>query len=282
MKRQPSIHISKQALYKVLSKVLADDYSDKQLKVLCKLILQEGVKYSLLRRSLNVTNQKTAKSTKGIRETEPEDARTFAHILTLCRKKLRHRAIIQPAPGSKDWKLIQGILLNVNVFCEDFNLEKKKGYLVYIELGLKRMGNFYLTNFQNLHTNIVNEYGAVEELQQDMTPLRTEKAHSIYSKHCGELAMVVDYTRDPAKMVHFKRVAEKAQKLKITLEHYIAAQFEGLKWAKTIPDPAQLVTDAAIVRLNKYIVKANLKDEMVEGETDDVVLKIKKQWSKLF
>ncbi len=281
MIRQPSIHISRRALYKVLKKVLPEDYSDKQLKALCKSILQEGVKYALTKRSVNVTNQKLHKSTKGIRETETEDTKLFAHLLTLCRKNLRHRAIVQPAPGSKDWTLIQGIISNVNSFCDDFKLQKKAGYLKYIELGLKRMNNFYLTNFQNLHGSIVNEYGAVEELQKDMTPLRTEKAHSVYSKHCGELAMPINFSKDPVKMVCFKQVAEKAQELKISIEHYIAAQFDGLKWAKTIPDPQQLVTPAAITRLSKYIVKANLKEEMSSNDADDIAAKIKNQWSRL-
>ena len=281
MKRQPSIHISKRALYKVLKKVLPDDYSDKQLKVLCKRVLQEGVKYALTKRSLNVTNQRLAKSTKGIQETETEDVKLFAHLLTLCRKKLRHRSIVQPGPGSKDWSLIQGIIPNVNNFCDDFGLDKKPGYLSYIEIGLKKMGNFYLTNFHNLHTAIANDYAAIEELQQDMTPLRTEKAHSIYSKHCGQLAIVRNYTNDPAKMVYFKRVAEKAAELKISLDHYIAAQFDGLKWAKTIPEPQQLVSDAAISRLQKYIVKANLKEEITNTDTEDVAKRIKEKWSKL-
>lgn len=281
MKRQPSIHISKRALYKVLKKVLPEDYSDKQLKLLCKRVLQEGVKYALSNRSLNVTNQRLAKSTKGIQETETEDVKLFAHLLTLCRKKLRHRSIVQPGPGSKDWTLIQGIIPNVNNFCQDFELAKKAGYITYIELGLKKMSNFYLTNFQNLHTAIANDYAAIEELQKDMTPLRTEKAHTIYSKQCGQLAIIKNYSNEPSKMVYFKRVAEKAAELKISIEHYIAAQFDGLKWAKTIPDPQQLVSDAAINRLQKYIVKANLKEEITNADTEDVAKRIKQKWSQL-
>lgn len=282
MKRQPSIHISKGDLLKVLKKLLSEDYSLEQLKVLRTRIMREGVKYALTKRSINVTNQKLLKSTKGIMNTETEDTKLFAHLLTLCRRKLQHRAVIQPAPGSKDWTLIQSIIPNVNSFCDDFNLAyKREGYRIYIELGLKKMNKFYLTNFPNLHDAIANEYAAVEELGKDMTPLRTEKAHDIYSKHCGELAMVVDFRRDPAKMVCFKRVAEKAQQLRVSIENYIAAQFEGLKWAKTIPDPHQLVTDAALTRLNKYIVKANLKEGMQDEEADDVADKIKQQWSKL-
>lgn len=281
MKRQASIHISKGALYKVLRKVLEDDYTKEQVKVLCKAILQEGVKYAIPNRSLNVSNQKLVKSTKGIRETETEDTKLFSHLLTLCRKQLKHRGIIQSSPGTRDWTIIQGTVSFVNTFCKEFKLTKKEGYLAYIKIGLKKMNTFYISNFQSLYDQIVSEYAAVEELQDDMTPLRTEKAHSIYSKHCGQLAIIRNYSKDPSSMVCFKRVADKAAELKISIEHYIAAQFEGLKWANTIPDPKQLISEAAISRLQKYIVKAGLKEEMNQKSTDDVAEKIKKQWSKL-
>jgi len=213
--------------------------------------------------------------------TETEDTNLFANILTLVRRSLHHKGLIQPKSGSKDWTIIQGIIPNVNVFCDDFKLTHKKGYHIYISLGLKKMGNFYITNFQSLHNAIVNEYAAVEELEKDMTPARTQKAHEIYSKHLGEMAIVKNYHNDPSKMVYFKRVAELSSKLKIEIKHYIAAQFEGLKWANTIPDPQQLVTEAAITRLNKYIVKAGLKGALEENKADNVVSLIQKQWSQL-
>lgn len=281
MVRQPSIHITKQKLFKVLKRVLAEEYSDKELRSLTRAIMQEGVKYSLSKRTLNITNQTLAKSTKGIMNTETEDTNLFAHILTLVRRKFLHKGIVQPKPGSKDWTVIQNIIPNVNAFCEDFKLTHKRGYYIYIEWGLKKMGNFYLTNFQSLHNNIVNDYAAVEELEKDMTPARTQKAHEIYSKHLGEMAIVKNYNGDPSKMVYFKRVAETASKLKIEIKHYIAAQFEGLKWANTIPEPQQLVTEAAITRLNKYIVKAGLKGSLEDNKAEDVVSLIQKQWSQL-
>jgi hypothetical protein len=281
MERQPSIHISKGALYKVLKRVMPDDYADKELKALCTAILKEGVKHSLANRTINVTNQKLQKATRGMQDTQTDDVNKFAHILTLCRRKLHHKGIVQPAPGSKDWTIIQGLIANVNSFTEDFNLTRSKGYLVYIESGLKRMNNFYITNFQSLHTSIVNDYGAIKELEEDMTPIRTQTAHEVYSRLCGELAIIRNYSKDPSKMLCFKKAADIAAGLKVSIENYIKAQFEGLKWANTIPEPSQLINEGAITRLNKYIVKAGLKNGMDESNAQDVAAKIKQQWSKL-
>ena len=281
MKRNPGIHITKSKLHKVLSKVLFEDKSANEIKALTDAIMRESVKYAIPKRSLNITNQKLVKSTNGIVNTETEDTNMFAHILTLSRRRLKHRAIVQPRPGTKDWTVIQGIIPNANLFCNDFELDKKVGYLKYIESGLAKMNNFYITNFQSLHESIVNDFAAREELANDMTPLRTEKAHTVYSKYLGEMAIVKDYHKEPGKMVYFKRVAEKASELNISIEHYISAQFEGLKWAKSIPEPQQLVTEAAINRLNKYLVKNDLKSGIEEDKASDIASKIKKKWSQL-
>lgn len=281
MKRSPSIHITNSKLYRVLKRVLAEEYSDKELKALVKAIMMESVKYSLTNRSINVNTKRDEKSTRGLVSTETEDIALFAHLLTLHRRKLNHRAIIIPRPGTKEWTFIQHIIPNVNSFCEDFNLSKKAGYSKYIEIGVKKMNLYRLTGFSTMHDLIADEYEAINELANDMTPARTERAHQVYSKHLGEMAIVKNYSKEPSKMVYFKRVAEKCSELKVTIEHYIAAQFDGLKWANTIPEPAQLVTEASMTRLNKYIVKANLKDEINNAGADELADKIQKQWSKL-
>jgi hypothetical protein len=255
MKRQASLHITSINLSVVLEKLLSDKLPSKtDFTKLANDILVNSKQYSITHRSLLVDKPKLLKSTNKLVLSTRDDAGVFAQLLVVVRRKKRHKGISLIKVGSREWSMVKEVASLAMDFCNDFGLKREEGFKIYIEMGLDKMNNFNLSRFNTVHQSICDNYNAIQTIKEDITPAQTKAIMEIYEKYLGEkTGITIDYTKNPDKYVYFIKAKEEANKARVKLQDYISAQFKGLEWCNSYPEPNQLIGDSAIQRLNKYL-----------------------------
>lgn len=275
MERVASIHITEEHLVLVLKEIRQ---TRRGAEKLARMILIRGKIYSINERSLLENSHKAEGKLIKMGLSSRDDATIFSQRLMFQRRKLRHKGINIIKPGSKDWGMIKEATALANEFCTDFHLKQTDGYDKYIRLALRKMQKFSLMKLNMLHQGICHEFEAITEIEQDTNPEATEKVMDVYNRMMNErTGEIIDYQKNPEKFVQFLRVRHECKKRGIDPEHYIKAQYEGLEWTGSIPDPSQLMGDKAHERLVKYLSRnKHLVIKTKQGPKIDFT-KIKKQ-----
>ena len=258
MRREPSIHITKTDLEKILIGILPKGVLTNKL---VDQIFIEATPYSISSRTVVPTNNRVEKKVEKLVKSSRMDADILANALYLVRKKLKHKGITQIKPGTKDWETIKNLSTSAIEFCNDFNLDKKSGFIKFIEIGLSRLGpKFNLNRLSSLNGTISEIYEASLEISKDDEPDLTMELYQLYSKHImSQTGIFEDFINEPEKYVWFVRARQQAKKINLSLDLYIEAQFEALDFTRGIPYPSQLVGPKANQRIYQYLYKKGLK-----------------------
>lgn len=222
--------------------------------------MELGKSYSASSRSIKVTNDKLEKKVIKLKLAGRSDTAVFAQLLLLVRQQLKHRGLKLIKVGDPDWLNIKEACKLATDFCNEFQLEIKTGYKEYIKLGMRKMKNFSVFKFKNLHSAICNEYEAIQIINQDRTPNQTEECHDIYLANIADRTGFSQGYKDyPEKYQYFVKAKEEAKKFGVSSRIYISAQFHGFEWNNSVPDPAQLVGPKSLDRLQKYAFANNIR-----------------------
>ena len=215
--------------------------------------MEKARSLSLNSRNIYISTEKLLKKADKVKLAARSDTGVFAAQLLLIRRKLKHRGLALIRPGDPDWFNIKEATKLATEFSNEFSLEPKIGYRIYIETGMGMMKNFSVFKFRSIHAAICNRYEAMQEIQQDKRPDLTEKMHNFYLAIISEkVGFTQHYKNNPEKYVYFKRAREEAERVGINPRQYIQAQFGAFEWKSGIPDPMQLVGTKAIERVQRY------------------------------
>lgn len=261
--RQPSLHITEKELVQVLKKIKAAyNLSNITEKELAALLLTQAKNKSCNNRNIVISNDKLEKKAKTILKSSKGDAVLLAGIIYNFRMKKRHRGITRIDQDSRDWSQLKNLVTVCIQFCNDFGLEKRKGFIKYIELGFTKITSTrqYISKLVNMSETIANEYDAILTIQEDDNAGETRDIHDYYTSLIAQRTGITEsYLNNPIKYLNFKKVGEITDSIDIPFEIYITAQFEGLAWASSYPDPNQLTGDKARERLNKYLFENKIR-----------------------
>lgn len=257
MIREPSIHITRNDLQKILKSLgIEEEYFVKE-------IMKRAKSYSLNSRNVMITNDKLEKKAKKIIQSSRKDADLFAQLIYAIRKSKKHRGISMMKPGGKDWDILKEVAASALYFTNEFNLKKRDGFIEYITIGMNKMKKFSLLKFKNLNESISETYDADTEIKEDDESDITEAMYNIYFQTILSNTGIPDESKDiPERYVWFVRARIEAENLNIDPLIYIKAQFAGLDFANSIPHPTQLVGVKARDRVMRYAYKnkINLKN----------------------
>ena len=270
MSRDPSIHIKKSDLLRILLNCGVSEPSK-----LCNSILSQAKSYTISSRSIQVNNDFQQRKAKKILASSTDDSVLFSRILYRYRVKLKHRNIPEIKKGSNEWLSIKEVTKQANDFCDNFKLDKKNGYTIYLEIAFSKMNKFALFKMLNMYQGICDTYEALQLIKEDPhSRAETDQAHKAYNKMIfDKTGLAYDYKNMPEKYKYFVLVGGICFDLNISPTDYIQAQFDGFAWRDTVPDPAQLVGDKAKQRLTSYLFKNNIKVKASRQKTVN--------WSKI-
>lgn len=269
MKRDPSIHIRESHLYEIVNEVM-EQVKEKFLgkkdvepeefnNTLVYFIVRKAKKYAINNRNILEGNAKLLSKAANITLNSRDKSNLFADTLNSVRRYLQHRGITKIKPGDKEWDMIKVLTESALGFCEDFKLKPRNGFTIYITIGINKMRGYSLNKFKSLHSSICNYQEALLTIQNDPTPGSTQEVYNYYSKKLNELVgLSPNYTKDPESFCYFISAKENSIITGVDFKTYIDAQFEGLSWTGSAPEPQQLVGEKAIARLTKYLNKNGL------------------------
>ena len=252
--RDPSIHITESNLARILGELGLPNH-----KELSKRIMKKSKLYPLNNRKISISTKKMGTKVGRVLSSNNSDAELFSNLLLHYRRKLKHRGISQIKQNSRDWLTIKEIVSNANEFCEEFEMDKREGYIKYITIGSSKMAKFMLNKFTNMGSSIIETYHSMVELESDDKPKETESIYDYYvNRILSKTGIPIDYKDKPDKYIHFYKARLLAKKLGVDSITYIKAQFYALEWRSGYPEPIQLVGDKAIQHLNKYLFENNI------------------------
>lgn len=259
MGREPSIHISRTRLIQILQECQIGGAKE------AELIMKKAVKHSLSNRGLIISNDKIKREATKIVKASQSDSQLLSKLIHDIRvQHLKHRGVTRITPGNITWEQLKNLAVKCVDFCNEFGLDKKKGFIEYLKIGLPKISSTrnYLQKLTAMYESICQIYDAKSIIETDNDSELTKEVHDHYvqriSKHTGIYQSYVD---DPITYKYFLGVKEIVKKYDVPPEIYIKAQFIGLSFTESIPTPNQLVTEKAIQRLNNYLYKNKLKVE---------------------
>lgn len=262
-KRSPSIHITKSQFEEILNTLEVDNFPVEAFFVIAR-------KEAINHRAVLVSNNKNTKRVNNILLASKGDAALVADILYATRIKLKHRGVRKiNESNSREWANCKKLAEICNIFCEDFKLDTREGFIKYIETGLKRMTDYrnVMQRLISMQDNITNQIDAELELQHSDLELTKEIHDYFIGKIAKATGIYESYENKPEKYVHFAKVGEFLKEEGWDYKTFIDAQFESLAWCNGLPDIAQMYTDKAIERYNKYLYK-NKNKQLLEDEPE--------------
>lgn len=271
-KRSPSIHITKSQFEEILNTLEVDNFPVEAFFVIAR-------KEAINHRAVLVSNNKNTKKVSNILLASKGDAALVADILYAIRIKLKHRGVRKiNESNSREWANCKKLAEVCNTFCEDFKFDTREGFIKYIETGLKRMTDYrnVMQRLLSMQENITNQVDAEIELQNSDLKLTKEIHDYFIGKIAKATGIYESYENQPEKYVHFAKVGDFLKEEGWDYKTFIDAQFESLAWCNGLPDIAQMYTDKAIERYNKYLYKNKNKqllgdEPTVEGSLWDSI-----------
>jgi len=256
MKREPSIHITKSDLIKVLEKLATVGDA---IKIADK-IFHIAKPYSIHTRTITVSTERMEKKAKKLIQSSRHDADLLSKLIYNRRQKIKHQGISPIKVASKDWGMLKEVTAHALNFTNEFKLTRRYGFLKYVEVGLSRMKKFNLSKFLPMYQEICERYQALIEIEKDDDSEMTNQIYKIYARWVIEYTGLHDILEElPERYVWFVRAREQARNMNVAVNVYMQAQFEGLDFAKGIPYPSQLVGLKATERVIRYCYKEGIK-----------------------
>lgn len=258
--REPSIHITKSTLEELMVEICS--YSSNGAKRFSEVFMKKAAKKAITGRGITITNDKIERDLKRRVATTKGDTDLLANIIYSVRIKKKHRGIRQMTQDDRDWLQLKGLTKVCNQFCNEFEIDKREGYIKYVEIGLSKISSMhsYIAKLTNMYEAICNDYAGISELTHDTNKSGTMAMHDFYCETVSNKSGIPnDFTNRPDKMMCFMKAREIADEYNCNYEDYIEAQFEALEFCNGIPTVEQLYGDKAIERLSKYLYKTGTK-----------------------
>lgn len=273
MKRDPSIHLKKSSLHKLAREYVVQ--SNNAIKVtqaidLVNFLIKNGGKHNATNRSILVSNARVEKKVDNVLKSSQSDTMFMAVLIKMTRISLGHRGVSEIKSGSRDWGVVKQMTSAALEFCSTFDLPKKEGFTKYLKIGMEKMAKFGLTKYLSMKEAIFTTYESHLEILSDKWPNNTKNTHNEYVNRIFNITgLNNDYTKNPEKYVYFVRVTKYCMEVGLLPKQYLEAQFNGIGFKDTYPDPAQLVGDKANERLNRYLFEHKIKiNEKKKNPTD--------------
>jgi hypothetical protein len=261
--KEPSLHITKANLIKVLKEVQDNDefYTNREAyHKLADAILRRGKKYSIYSRTLNITTDKDIKKIKKVTSSELSYTNEFLKSFYAIRR-LKHRVgNIKYDENHADWPTIKELGGHLKDFVKAYDLELKNGSTIFVKLLFEVSPKAVINFWPKMVPKAIDLYQSLQEVKKDQYPEQTEKLHKIYNQNLiDKVGISNNYMQIPSVYKFFVEATRLCiEELNCDIETFVKAQFDGLSWSGSYPQPSQMVTEAAKERVVKYAYSNNI------------------------
>lgn len=259
--KEPSIHISKSVFQKILeSKGIS--IPDKKIDSIFSIARN----YSLDHRSILSNNSRNRKSLDRRTKSPIGNANLLAQIIYLVRTKLKHVGVTKIKQTDSQWAQVKELSPIIDEFCETHNLSQREGYIKFVEIGLKLMGNSNRPNYSYCANWMLQKaswistyYEAIKEISEDNYKEETNEIYNCYINKILEMTGISNnYKKNPTDYVNFIHARKLADKIGVDYKIFMDSQFEALSFCNGIPKLEDLGNEKAQQRLTQFISKHGL------------------------
>lgn len=284
--KEASIHITKKNLQKVFIEMAkAEEFGWPSSKPLeerfvefVNTIARRSKKYSINTRNIAVNNSLAEKKAAKLASTTYEYTQVFLKALYVIRRQKHRHGNLRYDESHKDWPTIKSLAGQLEIFCRRFSKTPNKGALLFVE-HLFNISPKGVLNYWNQSIDKVFEYQeAIEEIQKDPQQEESKNLKRIYNQELLNKVGLANPDDNPTTFVHFVRASKLQRELGCRKEDFIKAQFEGLSWTNSYPEPYQLYGSKARERLIKYMYKNNI---VLNPKSEEKTNSPKIDWKKL-
>jgi hypothetical protein len=260
MKRIPSIHITLPDFEKALKTCFPKKGPiDWDYKSMAEDIMRECKKSSSLSRHGLAANKKTKERILKSPPIKKGDTDSFLQMLYLVRRNMKHRAIKIIQQGTGEYSQLKLATKHANDFCTIYELPTREGFREFIEIALKKAGNYRPNIFNTYYETIAKIYEAKLIVRDDPNRAMTEEAYKAYThKIASKTGSTPDWKNEPEIYATFVEVAKICKELRVKPQIYIEAQFYALEWKNGLPEINQLTTQTARQRYSKFLFEKGI------------------------
>lgn len=181
-----------------------------------------------------LTKYKVKEVDKILAEFYSENINTLNGII--CIKRF-HKNIKSTITTDAEYRALSDIATLAEQFCNIFDLSINEGFNIYVDYGIKFIGNNYsLNKFKTYNEKIVGAYSNELAIKTDKSIKETDYLIKLYAKNCNVSYEDVNtyYRHD---FIHMKNACEIHN---INVESWLKSQFEFFAQFKKNPEPYQL------------------------------------------
>lgn len=264
--RDPSLHIKKSDLIKVLNEV---KYSSRTTgKKLVDEIFIQSQRYQIKDRYLEVLDNKSKLRKKMSRSQESDKGapdkivETFNRsLVTVLMEDNMYRKQDLVTKGHKDYILLKEIAKNAHEFCKHFDIASvKEGCEEYVRMGYGMMRRYSLNRFKYYDSKIYALFENKLIVLQDDNRTNTMNYYNLWKEVMIEYSGIdgfLDIENDYGKFAYIVLGRIEADKNNAPYDEWIVAQFEGLSFLDQLPELPQFSTEGSLDRYVK--LKRNIK-----------------------
>ena len=269
--REPSIHI-KLPTFQKLNQDLGLGLSDPQIMELFK----KARSLSDIQRSAVNLNKKVANKVQRGTTTVVGDAQLLADVIYSTRISLKHLGVTKIKQSDPQWSSLKELAPIINEFCDVNSLDRRKGYIDFVKVGLELAKNTKRSNMNYFGSWalqksgwIIDTWTSFREIQLDKFPDGTEQLARYYKDKVLGITGIPPVIRkeDATTYINFIKAREQADEIGLDYETYIDAQFEALEFCNGIPQISDLANKKAYERTIKYLGKHKIT--VVKDLSDD-------------
>lgn len=285
MKRIPSIHITEEELGEILNQGFKFPPYKIDWYDVARYVAERAKTKSLNNRSVSVSNSKLGRDIKTLIKASESDSGLLANLIFhIRRRKTKLYTTKKIEKGSKEYTQLKELTKVCIDFCNTFNLGKKEGFTKYLELAIPKITSSlnYVQKLINMAEKIYQLQEASILINEDENSNETKNIHDTYiGMIATKTGITNNYLTDPITYTKFIEVRKMTDELDIPADIYLKAQFHGLNWTDSFPEPHQLIGDKAISRLNKYMYENKIrtsKEEVNSSKSKNALLKLKEKY----
>lgn len=276
MRRDPSLHITKSNLARILAEVEFNARTNPMS--LADAIMTASIPYQIKDRYLQlleqnkVTKDKITRSIKADQTTSDQDVGKMNLILHTLR--MASNPHVKPKPilrDSKDYLMLKDITKLAIIFCETFGIENKnEGFKEYLTIGLSLMRNYSLNRFKYYDNRIHEDLNARVTLAHDPDKEGTESFKEMLVEAMRYYSSMEFFIKkdEHHSLLHVYHGRVHADEVGAEHDDWIIAQFEGLAFLDTLPELSQFYGENALGRYKKYMVNKVKTTEESESITE--------------
>ena len=246
--RDPAIHITRTNLSSILAELGVS-------MEIIPVLMQKAHKYSIRNRVFVTTKARGKKKSDRMMESNTNMLDQFNRIYqgVLITNNIKSMIITKTSPQHLTLNEVCSLSFE---FCKLFNLGQEEGMKLFVEIGVKLLGNkFSIYRLKGTALRIVEYYQAQTLIKNDPDPEGTNEMILAWSTAVKTYFKTNIELEDDAQRVHFIHAREEADSLKADYYDYVYSQFEKWSYLNSLPAFTQLYGDNARLTYKTYMAK---------------------------